>query len=159
MSKDEILTALPSLKRADLEAIQAMATSLLAGCVGVASNKGTAQQTTFDALAATISRPMPYSSLTPALAKHYEANFPNLIIFFDRHFKGWDSNKITQTGFLRMIFGLIAADLKGREAIPSVGSLIYNLPRIYEIVDNAFPGYLKANMGHMILKMFKKRNA
>lgn len=158
VNRDQILGALPGLNRSDLEAIQAVIIQLLGGRTSNVSNEAsTARQTVFDALTAAISRPMPYSGLPPALAKHYDANFPNLIIFFDKYFKGWDSNKITQTGFLRMIFGLIARDLKEREATPSVGSLIYNLPRIYEIVDNAFPNYLKSNMGHMILKMFKKR--
>jgi len=157
--KDEILAALPNLNRADLEAVKAITISLLGGRVSNVSNGATtAPETIFEALTAAISRPMPYSSLPPALVKHYEANFPSLIIFFNKYFKGWDSNKITQTGFLRMIFGLIAYDLKERGATPSVGALIYNLPRIYEIVDNAFPDYLKSNMGHMILKMFKKKS-
>jgi len=157
MTKDDILTALPSLNRADLEAVQAVALSLLKG--RPSNGAVIAPQTVFDALVATLGRPMPYSSLPPTLAKYYDANSPGLIIFFNKYFKGWDSNQITQTGFLRMIFSLIVYDLKERGAPPSIAALIYNLPRIYEIVDNAFPGYLKANMGHMILKMFKKRRA
>jgi len=158
MTKDQILTALPSLSHPELEAVQAMALSLLGGRVSNVSNEAnTTRQTVFDALTAAISHPMPYSNMPAALAKHYDAAFPSLIYFFDKYFKGWDSNKITQTGFLRMIFSLMAHELKERGVAPSVGSLIYNLPRIYEIVDNAFPDYLRRNMGHMLLKVFSKK--
>lgn len=160
LTKDDILAALPNLNRSELEAIHAIAASLLNGRVSNISNEGvTVRQTIFDALAVTIARPMPYASMPLALAKQYEAYFPDLVIFFDKHFKGWDSNKITQTGFLRMIFGLIAADLKARKVPLSIGAIISNLPRIYEIVDNAFPDYLEANMGDLILKIFTKRSA
>lgn len=160
MTKDQILTALPSLSRPELEAVQAVALSLLGGRVSHASNEASiARQTVFDALAATISHPMLYFNMPASLAKHYDAAFPSLIYFFDQYFKGWDSNKITQTGFLRMIFSLIAADLKEHEITPSIAMMVHNLPRIYEVVDNAFPDYLRCNRGHMILKMFNRKRS
>jgi hypothetical protein len=160
ISKDEILVALPSLNRAELEAVQATAGHLLGGRVSGAPNGATtAPQVLFDALAATVARPIPYSMLPANLTKQYEAHFPSLVIFFDRYFKGWDSNRTTQTGFLRMIFSLMAADLKVRKVAPSVQALIYSMPRIYEIVDSAFPEYLENDKGHMNLKMFLRRSA
>lgn len=160
MTKDQILTALPSLSRPELEAVQAVALSLLGGRVSRLSPK--ASQTAeiiFDALAATISHPTPYGSMPNHLASQFDRHSANLIIFFDQYFKGWDDSKIVQTGFLRMIFSLIAGDLREHGITPSIAMLIRNLPRIYQIVDNAFPGYLRGNMGHMILKVFAKRKA
>ncbi|SRR6266852_4417557 len=155
LTKDQILGALPNLSQADLAMVHAMSGQLLAPTQGMSDTK----QVLFDALAATISHPMPYSNMPTNLASQFERHFPDLLLFFDKHFKGWDSNKIVQTGFLRMIFSLIADDLKRHGVTPSIGMLVHNLPRIYEIVDNAFPNYLKNNMGHMILKIFSKRNA
>lgn len=160
MTKDQILTALPRLSRPELEAVQAVATSLLGGRVSNLPSKASqTAEVLFDALAATVSHPVPYSSLPPHLASRFDRHVPNLIVFFDLHFKGWDSHKMVQTGFLRMIFSLIAAHLKEYGVTPSIAMLINNLPRIYEIVDNAFPGYLENNMGYMILKMFNRKRS
>ncbi len=156
LSKEQILKGLPYLERADLEAVHAVAGHLLGGATGANPNGGaTLGQTVFEALQATLGRAMPYSGLSARTNQRLSNRLPDLTKTLDQHFRGWDSNKVAQIAFLRMIFGLLAQDLKNRGVTPTFGIMIVNLNRVQEVVQNAFPDYLEAGLGRIILAGIK----
>lgn len=157
MTKDEILGALPTLEPAELEAIQALIGHLLGAPTGPFDAAWPpAYQITFDALASALGAAISYASIantkTGAL---FKKRMPEFTQFLDNHFKGWDGNKVTQIAFLRMLFTLIKDDLEKRNVTPSLGMIVSNMIRIHSVFDGAFPGYLEAGAGHLILGKFK----
>lgn len=158
MTKDEIIAALPSLTRPDLEQIHALASSLLGGHLGnVAGPAPTLAGPLIEALGGAINAAMPLSNLTgTTTGKTFQKHLPAVGKFLDAHFNGWSTNKLTQTAFLHMLMGLLRDDLKERGVTPSLGIMVSNLGRLPEIFDNAYPQYLEAGLGDMVLRHFKK---
>ena len=156
MTKDKILGALPKLSQPDLEAIIALATSLTNGRTG-ALQKGadTVSQTILTALAATAGLNVGSISLPERTQQQFNKRCPKFISFLDEHFKGWAANKNSQLAFLKMLFELLADDLKERGINPSIGIMVVNLGRIPEVIDAAFPDYRASGMTDLILRHFK----
>lgn len=156
MTKDKILAALPKLERVDLEAVHAIAGSLLAGATGPSNSAAVPlAPMVFDALVTAIGATMPYSSYSPTATRQFEKRVPDLIKFLDTHFTGWDRNKVAQIAVLRMLFGLIADDLRGRGVKPNIGTMVVNMGRIADVFDGAFPGYLESGIASVVLKNFR----
>lgn len=157
MTKDEILAALPLLPRPDLEAIAAIAQSLLGGRLSNAAVTATPLAAPlFGALCDAVNATAALSNMTgTTTGKTFEKHLPGTTKFLDHHFKGWDDNKLVQLAFLRMLTELLRDDLKERGVTPSLGILISNLGRLPEVFDNGYPGYLEAGMGSLILKHFR----
>lgn len=155
-NKDQILGALPTLSKADLISVHAVAGQLL-GAAGATPQSGTGQTAQiFDALAGALCLTVPYTSFdVTSTARKFDAQLPDLTVFLNVQFSGWDKNKLTQLAFLKMLFGLLADDLKGRGVAPTLGIMVVNLRRLPEVFDNAFPGYREAGLGKMILKNFQ----
>lgn len=153
VTKDEILGALPSLSHADLLAVQALASALVGGVGAALSLQGAA---CFNALVSALGAQITYSAIEQTkTGKLFIKRLPDFIKFLDANFAGWDSNKLTQMAFLRMIFCLIKEDLQKRDVTPSLGMVVSNMLRIRDVFELAFPGYLSAGMGEVILKGFK----
>lgn len=158
ITKDHILAALTTLTRPDLEAIQAVCSSLLGGRMGnVAAPANPLAGPIFNALSRAVNATVSLSNLTGTTAgKTFEKHLPAVGKFLDAHFKGWDSNKLVQTAFLSMLMELLRDDLKARGVTPSLGIMVSNLGRLPEVFDNAYPSYLEAGMGSLILNHFRK---
>lgn len=160
LTKDQILAALPTLGKADIEAVYSMAGHLLGqlGAVQGPQNVGATllADMTFTALGAALGHPRPYQTYSPTAKRQFEAKIPTLISFLDGNFKGWDRTKNVKIAFLQMIFGLLVKDLRGRGVNPTIGILITNLQRVPEVFDNSFPGYRESGIAvATILKHFK----
>lgn len=156
MQKDEILGVLPTLDRTSLEAIHALTGALLGATGAIDSPLPPQQAVCFNALVSALGASIAYASLANTqTGKLFNKRMPDFITFLDTNFKGWDSNKITQLAFLRMIFTLIKDDLQKRDVTPSVGMVVSNMIRIRDVFEQAFPGYLSGGMGEVILKRFK----
>lgn len=157
ISKDQILAALPNLQKSDLEAIHAISGSLLAGATGASASSGAVPLAPmiFDALVSAVGATTAYSSYSPTATRQFEKRVPDLTKFLDAHFTGWDNNKVGQIAVLRMLFGLIADDLRGRGVNPTIGMLVVNMGRIAEVFENAFPGYLESGIASVVLKNFR----
>lgn len=84
-------------------------------------------------------------------------NAPAVEKFLNRHFEGWDRNKLKQMAFMRLLIGLLADDLKERGVPRTFGIMVTNLTRLPEVVDNAFPNYLAAGLGPELLKRLTQR--
>ena len=155
--KEQILAILPKLSKDDLAAVHLMAGHLLGAATGGSNDgAGTVGQAVFNALSAALGLPISYQSfnLTSA-AKQYDKKLPELLKFLNGSFEGWDKNKVTQEAFLRMLFGLLADDLKEREVTPSIGIMISNMSRMPEVFDSSFPLYRESGLGKVILKKFQ----
>lgn len=158
VKKDQILEALPGLSASDLTMIQATITGLLGGRIGnVAAPAGTLAAPLFEALCGAVNATVPLSNIvgTPT-GKTFQKHVPPTQQFLDRYFKGWDRQAIVQMAFLRMLMELLCEDLKTRGAAPTVGVMVTNLLRLPEIFENAYPGYLDAGLGDMVLRHFTK---
>jgi hypothetical protein len=157
MNKDAILGALPNLSQPDLVAIHAMSGQLIKATGAVLSEPGSLAAQLFEALSGAVNVTMPLSNLTgTTTGKTFEKHLPAVGKFLDAHFKGWDSNRLIQTAFLRMLMGLLRDDLKERGVTPSLGIMVTNLGRFPEVFDAAYPDYLAAGMGQMVLRHFEK---
>lgn len=158
MTKDEILASLPVLNRSDLEAVAAIATSLLNGrTANVATKASPLAAPLFDALCGAVSATAALSNLSgTSTGKTFEKHLPGVTKFLDHHFKGWSDNKLVQLAFLGMLAELLRDDLKERGVTPTLGILVSNLGRLPEVFDNAYPNYLACGMGNVILKHFEK---
>jgi hypothetical protein len=157
LTRAQILTALPKLKPADLEAVSAMATHLLTNApTGRKSGPATPlADAVFDALTQSIRATVPYAKLTPKLRQAYNRQLLGLTEFLDDHFVGWNKNKTAQLAFLRMLFVLVADDLRRRQIKPTIGVMINNMGRVPYAFDDAFPGYREAGMTNLITRNFQ----
>lgn len=158
MNKDEILAALPALTRPELEAIQAVTSSLLgAATAAFEPGAGTLAAGLLNALCVAVNAAVTPSTLAGTTAgKTFNKHLPAVTKFLDAHFKGWDANKLVQTAFLSMLMELLRDDLKERGVTPSLGIMVTNLLRLPEVFSNAFPNYLEAGLGDMVLRHFSK---
>jgi hypothetical protein len=158
MTKDLILAALPTLTRPDLEQVAAMAQTLLGGRVGnVEPPASPLAAALIQALGEAINAPVPLSNLTgTTTGKTFQKHLPAIGKFLDAHFSNWSTNKLTQAAFLHMLMELLRDDLKERGLTPSLGIMVTNLGRLPEVFDNAYPGYLEAGLGDMVLRHFRK---
>lgn len=157
ISKDDVLGALSGFNQADLAQIHAL-TSHLMGRTGVRVKPPPPHAheilgALVSALGLTTYR---YEALSPPAKRQFEAKVPTMTGWLDKNFKAWAANSIVQQAFMRMMFGLIIADLKGRQVKSSIGVVIANMDRLSAVFEAAFPGYLEAGMGHIILERFSK---
>lgn len=153
MVKDDILAALPALSRPELEAIQAVCTSLLGGRpAAFEPGAGTLAAGLLNALCAAVNAAVTPSNLIgTTTGKTFDKHLPAVGRFLGAHFKGYDDNKLVELAFLRLLADLLRDDLKERGVTPTIGILVTNLTRLPEVFDNAYPGYLAAGMGGFIL--------
>lgn len=158
MIRDQILAALPTLTRPDLEAVCSVAQSLLGGRLAnsaVAASPLAAPL--FEALCGAVNATAALSNMAgTTTGKTFEKHLPGTTKFLDHHFKGWSDNKLVQLAFLGMLAELLRDDLKERGVTPTLGILVTNLGRLPEVFDNAYPLYLEAGLGNLILNHFKK---
>jgi hypothetical protein len=153
MTKGEILKALPKLSRADLEAITAVAQSLLgASQAPKAGSAAPLAAQLFEGISGALNLNASYGNMPAVLKVKLDAKAADLTGFFDRSFKGWDSNKTRQRKFLLFMFGLLREDLKRLKLKPTLTTMINNLHRMTEVFDDAFPGYRASGLASMVFR-------
>lgn len=159
MTKDRILAALPKLAQADLEAIHAMSGALLNGrTAALPVQGGEPALTIFNALAATAGAAISLQTLSPKLRKAFDGKVGPLECYLSRHFSGWDKHKLSQMAFLQALFDLLKTNLMALELTPSLTLMINNLHRMPRIIEDAYPDYLQAGLGDLILKHYRVKN-
>src|ERR1700691_3458978 len=117
MTKDAILAALADLSITDLRAVHAVSGQLL-GAHGGAMLDGLPLQAQliFEALVTALGASISYASVAHTqTGKLFIKRLPDFEKFLNVNFKGWNSHKVTQLAFLRMIFTLIKDDLQKRD--------------------------------------------
>ncbi len=155
--RDSVLAMLPTMSVEDLITVQAVATKLIgARTVPQTGEAGRLPAIFFEALSGPLNATQPYAKLAGTKwGKQFEGKVPDLAKWLDQHFDGWSKNKVTQLAFLRMLFSMMANDLKRRNLPRSLAMAVTNLEQIPRIVENGYPGYLDAGMGKLILKSFQ----
>jgi hypothetical protein len=158
LTKDEILAVILKLSQPDLEAIYAVVSSLINARTGPRTKPPPEHGLAiFNALVSALGlTTYRYEALSPTAKRQFEAKVPTMTGWLDANFKAWAANKTTQQAFMRMMFGLIIADLKGRQVKSSIGVVIANMDRLSAVFSSAFPDYLESGMGHIILERFSK---
>lgn len=157
VTKDQILATLPRLSFEELTIVHSMAAHLIAGRAAPQSNQASALAALcYDALSGPLNVTQPYATMAGTKwGKQFEKKVPDLAKWLDQHFEGWNNNKVSQLAFLRMLFTMMANDLKRRNLPRSLAIAVTNLEQIPRIVENAFPGYLDSGLGKVILKNFQ----
>jgi hypothetical protein len=160
MKKDSILAALPKLKPDDLKQVHAVAASLLAAlgkpadaALSVGYDTGLA---IFDALVSAAGVTATMQSLPVSLVQRFDRQWPALVTFLDANFKGWNDNKVSRAAFLRHLFDLIQKEVRVHTK-PTPLTMINNMHRLPEVLDKAYPNYLKSGLGHLIISRFKRQ--
>lgn len=153
MKRDQILAALPSLSQADLRAINAASGALMAGRHPVAPQPfETPQGWLAEALQGAL-------GLGGAGARQLPSTFnkqaPTALAFMVQAF-GPLKNKTTTLAIMRLILGLLVADLKNKQVKISVGSLSSNLGRVQQVFEEAYPGYLENGIASLVLQAIQK---
>lgn len=158
MNKDDVLSALPALTRPELEQVYAVAGTLLGDRTSaITAPAPPLAAELVSAVSGACNAMVSHQTLAgTTTGKTFDKHLPAITKFLDHHFDGWSHNKLVQAAFLSMLIELLKDDLRARGVNPSVGVLVGNLGRLPEVFDNAYPGYLEAGMGHVILNHFKK---
>lgn len=156
MTKDDILGALPALSQADLAAIQALTASLLNDRTAAVDGPATPLAgLTWQAMHTAVNAPHSLPIGTPA-GRSLNKRVAGLEKFLNRHFSGWDSNKVSALAFLTMLIRLLRDDLQERGVRPTILLLANNLIRLPEVFEDAYPGYLEAGLANHVLRHFQK---
>ncbi len=150
---NDIIAALPTLNKKELETVIAVATQLL----GV-SNAPTSPLAahTFDAIASALGSPATLGIMPLALQKQLTKKLPALTLLFNSDFKGWNSTKNLQILFLRHMMILLRDDLIRLKLRPSPKLMIDHLSRMDDAFDNAFPLYRLSSMGTLFVMRIKR---
>jgi hypothetical protein len=150
---NDIIAALPTLNKKELEAVIAVATQL----AGV-SNAPTSPLAghTFDAIAWALGSPATLGIMPLALQKQLAKKLPALTLLFNSEFKGWNSTKNLQILFLRHMMILLRDDLIRLKLRPSPKLMIDHLSRMEEAFDNSFPFYRISGLGNWFVNKIKR---
>lgn len=157
LTKSSIIGHLPKLCRADLEEVQAVATSLLGGRLSnVPLTPVGSAGAIFDALASVIGQRASLSAMPDSVIQKFHQKLPPLISFFDADFKGWNESRTYERAFLLDIMELLKSDLKRMEIQPTLTTMMNNFHRMSEVFDNAYPGYREAGRVDLIFTFGRK---
>lgn len=80
---------------------------------------------------------------------------PAVDVFLDSNFP--TASRVQRHALMTFIVSSIIADLKGRNVLISIGSVVRNLGRFVQMFEDQFPGYIESGLQHMILKALSGR--
>jgi hypothetical protein len=153
MTKDKILAALPSMKPADLKALQAVIGGLLAdrpakGATGAANP----QAWLFEAMAAALNVRQSYDSFISSPAgKTFKQTAPVAVSFISDNFVAAMGNRATAQGLMRYLLGLLLDELKRMKVPATRNTVSQHLHRLPEIFEHAYPNYISSGMAPLVL--------
>ena len=152
IKKDLILGALPSLKPADLQAIRAACEALLGQKAGkVAPKPNSPQAWLYEALQAVLGTNLNTVSLTGG--KQLDKNMPMAVDFFTKSFAPAMKNRTKAVAVMKYVLNLLVVDLKYKKVPILPGTIATNLPRLPEVFDRCFPGYIHSSLTGLILNL------
>lgn len=149
LTKDQIIGALPTLGHADLKAINAVTAHLLGqGLPDPQNHPNGPQAWLFVALQGVLNgayRP-------PDSLKAFNKNAPAVIKFvadgFGVHFL---DKKVEAMALLNGLVCLLRDDLKDRKVPVTYKTMTEHLPRLPEVFERSFPGYLDSGLAGLFL--------
>jgi hypothetical protein len=148
VTKDQIIGALPHLSQPDLLAIKTAAGALLQqGATGTQNDPENAQGWLFAALAGVLNM----GHRLPDSVKPFNKNAPLFLGFVAAHFASAMHKKIDALAVMTGLLQLLASDLKGRQIPVTYKTMAEHLPRIAEVFELAFPGYLASGLAHVFI--------
>lgn len=149
MSKDQILAQLPLLSQTDLKAIQAVIGTLLTkGSPPATLSPNSAQAWLYEALGA-----WGLGHLNASQMKVFNKNASAALTFMEKNFKVALGNRTKFVSMMRFLIILLEEDLRRKELPITKGILLLNLPRIPEVFENAYPGYLRSGIAPTVMRL------
>lgn len=149
LSKDQIIGALAALSQRDLLAIKTVASSLLLqGVPEAQNNPENAQGWLFAALAGVMNT----GPRLPASVKFFSKNAPVFLGFVSTHFEWAMHKKVDALAVMTGLLQLLVSDLKARGVPVTYTTVSVHLPRVAEVFENAFPGYIASGLAEIFIK-------
>jgi len=161
VTKDQILAALPKLKKTDLQAVQAVCANLLGQAPknAPAAKPSPAEAMLFDALTLTIGVKMGFQAFSQLdTYRHWRNHAPEALGFIEANFSNDLGTNVPMKAFHRFLIGLLIDDMKRRHIPITLQSVVVNLSRLPEVYQDSFPGYL-GSANHLIIAAMIKRNS
>ena len=154
-SIDTILGALPALKPAELQVIQAACTALLGPKAAKATQRpNTPEAWLYEALQAVLSAT---HGVMGFASKHLDKNSPDAIAFMNKVFGKYMTNRTTALAVMKCVLWLLMDDLKKRKIPISPKTIAVHLPRLSEVWENSYPGYVQSGLVDLVVKPMMKR--
>lgn len=146
LTKDQIITALPGMSQQDLLAIRAVTGHLLQpGATTVQNSPDNAQGWLFAALAGLLNT----TGISTDHVKQFEKNAPAFLAFVSKHFSDVLNSKVRALSLMTSLLQMIAYDLKSRGIPVTANTVTQHMPRIAEIFEAGFPGYIDSGIAGM----------
>ncbi len=144
-----MVETLPQFTKKDLRTLRGLVDELLQGDVAVDGSE------LFEPLVDTLKEhniivDRGYLARNPTALKQWHTHLPGLRGLLGA-FEGAGARGIAYR-LLRLMYGLLIADMSRRQIPLSPGSVITNLGRVPEVFDQSFPGYLASGLGCLIVK-------
>ena len=147
LTKDQVLGALVDFDHEALKAIRAAADGLIRqGGSQPPDGQQNACTWLFEAMQGIISDDPRLQAAKPDKRAY------GFIGFAQKHFPETMAKKVTAIAVMRSLLNLIAEDLKDKQVPVTFGTLMNNLPRIPEVYEVAFPGYLSSGLAQLFIK-------
>lgn len=152
LSKDKILQALPTFSKSELNEILQLCTSLLNE--GDEETDGKAELW-FNAFVATLGSKQRFGHVKKtAVGAALRRNAADAEAFLNSVLPEQIKRKLGRAAVRRFLAELLIADLKRIKLTPTPRILANNLPRLAEVVDDAFPHYRASGLTHLIFDRF-----
>ena len=154
LKKDQILAALPGLSQPDLLAIRAAISALLGPDQGKPAPQGVGPL--YEALLAYLGLPGPQWGrfATSRAGQAFKQATPNVLAFMGAF---GPLKRVERLAIYKVVFGLLAADLKRRGIPVSLSTLSYSMERVPDVFKSAYPGYLEGGLGLLIVKSITRK--
>jgi hypothetical protein len=142
MTLQSIIAELPNLKEQELKLVKAAIEELL---------QPEEPSVLYTALCRTVKQNLPFDAFARSRAfSRYKLN-EKLVLEFVR-FNWPDLSQVREQGLLCSLLQLLVGYLGGKNIPVSIGTVALNLHQLPTVVEQAFPGYLAAGLGPLLLQ-------
>lgn len=163
MNRDQILAALPALKPTALKAIRAACDGLLGEAATPTAAPIESAPTgplgwLYDGLLIAIGLKVAWKQFGPSQAgKQFSKWGPEVVSFAQSAFPEAMTKKVSGLAIIRLLLELIVADLRKRKVPITLGTVTIHMQRVQDVFREAFPGYLEAGLGGLIVTQMTRQ--
>lgn len=147
ISAAKIIAELPRLSKSELKTVELAVRQL-------STSENEIDEGLFSVISVQLNSRAPYSFFVKSrFYKSWLAGQANFADFVEDITAKKNLKKVQLLAVKRFLIQLIIEDLKTRNIRPTVGTVATSIGRIYDIFDCAYPGYIKAGHGDLVVKL------
>lgn len=152
MTGSEMVGLLPTLTATELLQIRAASDYLLQGAE---TDRHKPEVQLYRAMAHVCESHVSFESFKGTSAyRHWRRHSPTVLGFATEHFP-WFKSVNAHYALLCRLMGLLAADLQGKGLPLTPRVMTSNLGRMPAVFDDAFPGYIRSGLTHLVFRQKK----